>query len=323
MTSLAHSPGHLTERWQQSIYHITQTLGRRMAGLQAKWIDIKPGSRFCYYDNNNTRATDTLVLVHGFNADKDHWLAMARHLRQFRVIIPDLGGHGESCYDPALTYDIARYASQLNQLLQAIGIESCHLLGNSMGGWIVGHYAHAYPGMVKSLALMNACGVTSPRLSPYFNALAQRHNHFFYTCPAEFDALLRISVARPHAIPKALRDVAFRNGLARMEKARKLFADITNAEQTWIDPAQMLDNRLAAIGQPALVLWGDRDGIMDPSMLHIFRARLRYSKAIIMTDVGHTPMLEKPRLAAFHYTTFLQDCQNMLTQQPPFISPAE
>ncbi|HVK98624.1 MAG TPA: alpha/beta hydrolase [Dongiaceae bacterium] len=306
MTTRFYQPSSLSQKWQNSAYMITRSLGRIAARLELKRQEIPLGGPLSYYDNNNNAATETLVLVHGFNADKDHWIAMTLYLSRYRVIIPDLGGHGQSCYDPTLAYDIPLYARQLNQLMNALCINRFHLLGNSMGGWVAAWYAHQYPSEVVSLGLMNACGVASPVLSPFFRALAQQKNPFFYSNPTEFAAMLDIAVANPRAIPKSIRAVNYRHGLTRMDKARKLFADITNPEQTYLAPAQQVDDLLRQVQQPTLVLWGDRDGIMDPSMADVFCRGLPHCEKRILPGVGHTPMLEKPALAARCYKEFLQ-----------------
>lgn len=306
MTTRLRQTAFLSEKWQDSAFLITRTLGRMVARLELKQLNIAKGCPLFYYDNNNNAATKTLVLVHGFNADKDHWIAMVLHLSRYRVIIPDLGGHGQSWYDPTLTYDIPLYAHQLNQLLNALGIDHFHLLGNSMGGWVAAWYAHAYSDEVETLGLMNACGVASPVLSPFFNALAQGRNPFFYSSPAEYADMLKMAMANPSAIAHPIRAVNYRHGLARMDKARKLFADITNPDQTYLAPAQQVDTLLRKIRQPTLVMWGDRDGIMDPSMAEVFAAGLPRSEKQILRNVGHTPMLEQPAKAARCYKEFLQ-----------------
>lgn len=306
MTTLLRQTAFLSEKWQDSAFLITRTLGRLVARLELKQLDIAKGCPLFYYDNNNNAATKTLVLVHGFNADKDHWIAMALHLSRYRVIIPDLGGHGQSWYDPTLTYDIPFYARQLNQLLNALCLDRFHLLGNSMGGWVAAWYAHAHPTQVETLCLMNACGVASPVLSPFFKALAQQRNPFFYSSAAEYAELLDMAVANPRAIPQSIRAVNYRHGLARMDQARKLFADITNPDQTYLAPAQQVDRLLGQIRQPTLVLWGDRDGIMDPTMANVYSRGLPNNEKIILPNVGHTPMLEQPARVARCYKEFLQ-----------------
>ena len=97
---------------EDAAFNVTRSFGRLVAGLSLRRCDIGGGRSMTYYDNLRTLQQEkrpVIVLVHGFNADKDHWLRMAAHLSHYRVIIPDLVAHGESWYDPHQTYDIPFY----------------------------------------------------------------------------------------------------------------------------------------------------------------------------------------------------------------------
>src|SRR5215831_19333956 len=59
---------------------------------------IVDGRRFAYWEGG---AGTTIVMLHGFGADKDHWTRAARHLRRrFHLIAPDLPGFGDTPADP-------------------------------------------------------------------------------------------------------------------------------------------------------------------------------------------------------------------------------
>lgn len=294
---------------EDAAFNVTRSFGRLVAGLSLRRCDIGAGRSMTYYDNQRSdqhQHRPVIVLVHGFNADKDHWLRMAAYLSHYRVIIPDLVAHGDSWYDPNHTYDIPFYVKHLKYFLERLGVTRFHLVGNSMGGWVSAHYAHRYADEVETLSLFNACGVISPRLSPFFVSLKNQKNPFLYHTLEELDELMRMAFAKTNPFPRLIKNTVFRHGKARMRRTQKLFADITNHDQTYFCPEQMIDGVLPDIQTPTLVLWGDRDGIMDISMADIFYQQLPNRELVIMNNVGHTPMIETPKESARLYAKFLQ-----------------
>lgn len=294
----------LATRLGDTAYNALRRIGRLSAGLQLQRIDLGTERAIYYYDNQKQNA-DTVVLLHGFNADKDHWLRMASHLSGYRLIIPDLAGHGQSWYDAACRFDIPFHTTQLNHFMKALGIHRFHLLGNSMGGWIAAKYASTYPADLITLCLMSAAGVASPTSSAFFRALEAGNNPFFYDSHEALDELLAMAFARKQPLPGFIKGSVFRQGQTRMVQARKLFRDIINAEQSFFSSEQRVDDDLRRILHPTLILWGDRDGIMDASMADVFATQIPDAEKIILDNVGHTPMLEQPRQVARLYSEFL------------------
>lgn len=108
----------------------------------------------------------TLLLVHGFAADKDNWTRFARLLTSsYRVVALDLPGFGESSILPEQSYDVASQAARLEAFVKELGLERFHIAGNSMGGNIAGIYAADYPDRVLSLGLLATGGIAAPRPS--------------------------------------------------------------------------------------------------------------------------------------------------------------
>ena len=59
-----------------------------------------------------------------------------------------------------------------------------------------------------------------------------------------------------------------------------------------------LEERLGQLSPPTLVVWGARDRIIDPAVAQVWRAHLREGDVVMMADVGHAPMLERPEESA-------------------------
>jgi len=96
-----------------------------------------------------------IVLVHGFPLDKRMWEPQIKGLAgEFRIIAPDLRGHGESQVTPG-PYTMELLADDLNGFLSALNLESVVLGGFSMGGYAVFSFYRKYPARVQSLMLLD------------------------------------------------------------------------------------------------------------------------------------------------------------------------
>ena len=108
-------------------------------------------------------AASAILMLHGYSAEKNLWLRFAKHfVRQYRVIIPDIAGHGETGFKAGGGYDIALQAKRMIQLLDVCGVEKVHVIGNSMGGYIAAWLAATYPERIASVALIDPAFVPVP-----------------------------------------------------------------------------------------------------------------------------------------------------------------
>lgn len=98
-----------------------------------------------------------LVLIHGLGANLAFWyLGIAAKLAEnYRVIIYDLRGHGESSMPPA-GYTLPDMAQDLQHLLQYLGVKRAHLVGHSFGARVALCYTMLHPQQVETLTLADA-----------------------------------------------------------------------------------------------------------------------------------------------------------------------
>ena len=102
---------------------------------------------------------ETIMLQHGLNG---HLEAYAKNLLalsdRFHIVAFDYVGHGMS--DKKIDeYNPAVFAEQLRELMDAMKIDSAHLSGESLGGWVSGLFAAKYPRRVRRLMLNTAGGI--------------------------------------------------------------------------------------------------------------------------------------------------------------------
>jgi pimeloyl-ACP methyl ester carboxylesterase len=107
---------------------------RKRSGLVRKEITLTNGLHYVYLEGGHG---ETLVLLHGFGGNKDTFTRVARYLtNDYRVIIPDIIGFGESLKPTKVDYSPPAQVERLRVLFQALGIAKLYLGGNSMGGQI-------------------------------------------------------------------------------------------------------------------------------------------------------------------------------------------
>lgn len=132
-------------------------LERRAAGIRTRVVDVD-GVRVTIDEARPGAPGGTVVLLHGFSADRDVWVRHARHLPDHHVVVPDLVGHGATPFVEGAGYSGAQQAARVLRLLDVLGVERAHLAGNSMGGLVAANVALAAPDRVRSLALLDAIG---------------------------------------------------------------------------------------------------------------------------------------------------------------------
>ncbi len=114
--------------------------------------------RLHYVDWGNEDAP-TVVLVHGGKDHARNWDHVARVLRHdYHVVAPDLRGHGDSAWAVGGTYAIWDFVLDLAQLIEALGGGPVILIGHSLGGAVVLHYAGTFPDRVSKLVSIEGMG---------------------------------------------------------------------------------------------------------------------------------------------------------------------
>jgi 2-succinyl-6-hydroxy-2,4-cyclohexadiene-1-carboxylate synthase len=98
-----------------------------------------------------------VLLLHGFLGRGTDWDPVALRLaRRFRVLAPDLPGHGRALGLPDAAYTMDGAADVLAATLDAAGVARAALVGYSMGGRLALHLALRHPARAEGLVLLSA-----------------------------------------------------------------------------------------------------------------------------------------------------------------------
>ncbi|MGE8362038.1 alpha/beta fold hydrolase [Pseudomonas sp.] len=282
---------------------------QQLAGLDSKQLTV--GDLSIHYYEGGPASAETLLLVHGFGADKDNWLRFARHFTsRYRVIALDLPGFGDSD-KPHASYDVGTQAERLATFTQALGIQRLHLVGNSMGGHISALYAARYPEQVLSVGLFAPSGVQAPRKSEFFQRLEQGEaNPLVARSTEDFQALLKLVFVEPPALPQGVTDYLAERSIANADHYQAVFEQLV----TRYIP---LEPELPRIKAPTLLLWGEQDRVLDVSSIEVMEPLLEHPSVVVMAHCGHAPMIERPEETATHYQAFLDALTPEQTGTPP------
>ena len=269
---------------------------RKDAGLTMKSVNI-PDFKIVYLEGGTG---DTIIMLHGFGGNKDNWPMFAKYFTpNYRVIIPDLPGFGDSSKPQDAKYNIMSQVERLNLFVKELKLTKFNIVGNSMGGDIAGNYTVAYPEMVKTLALFDAAGVISPIKSELTLLLEKGINPLIVKDVNNFDKFLEFVYMEPPQLPSFMKKYLAKQAVKAGPFNGKIGKDFQ------VD-FFILQSKLNKITAPTLIVWGDSDKVIHISSVPIFKKNIKNSQSVIIKECGHVPMMEKPQETASVYKDFLK-----------------
>lgn len=280
----------------QSMLSVVAPLEARVYGLQKQHIQVD-GIQYHYYAAGDA-SKPTLLLIHGFSADKNVWPRFAKAFTQnYQVIIPDLVGHGETAYSANLPYDIPAQSERLLRLMDALNIKRYTVMGNSMGGFIAATMALNHPERIQTAVLFDPAGVISPKPSELDIMVKQGQNPFLLQRPEQFKAFYAMTMQKPPYLPQMVLDGIAADYIARRTQLAEIYRQLAGKN--------LLDTRLKEIKVPTLIIWGAKDRLIDVSAVPVWQQGIANSQVKVFNDLGHMPMLEDPQASADVVQPFL------------------
>lgn len=280
------------------MYNNAMSLEANLAGLEKYQADI--GEMELSYLLAANPGKPTLLMLHGYSADKNVWIRFAKHFtKDYQVVIPDLAGHGETPFKQEWSYAMPAQAKRVVALLDHLGIEKAHVIGNSMGGFLTATMGVRYPERTQSVVMMDAAGVMSPEPSDLYKMLLAGKNPFIVHNRKEFDSFFAMTMHKRPFMPDIILEAVSNDYIARRDQLAKIFADFSESDY--------LENDLDKITMPAMVWWGDKDRLLDISAVPLWQAGIPHLQVKIFENIGHMPMMEIPKQSAQVYKEFLEN----------------
>lgn len=235
-----------------------------------------------------------VVLLHGFT---NYGLAWAPQLPAlayagYRVVIPDLPGHGRS---QPLAGDgtVAELAAAVRAVCDRLALSRLHLVGLSLGGMVALEFAVRWPERVAALVLAD----TSPEFtSPAARELAAA---WARTLEGPNGSLARLRQAWPLLVTPAFAQSPA--GQAVWDNWQAVLQGVSGTGLARVARAMTgFDRRddLAGLRLPVLVLTGQADRVFPPAVAADLHRAIAGSRLVPLADAGHLSNLEQP--AAFN-----------------------
>ncbi|GGE52835.1 lipase [Streptosporangium jomthongense] len=283
---------------RHDLYETAINFERSAAGLEADEITVGD-LNIAYLRNTKANNGDTIVLVHGFGANKDNWTRLARELTDdFNVYAVDLPGHGESSKPLDLGYRLEDQVGHLARILDALGIRDMHMMGNSMGGGITALYAATYPEQIKTAVLFDPAGILEYENEMVSIVLAG-DNPLIPSKPGDFERLMDFAMEEKPFVPWPILGVMEEKAIANLEVNKVIFAAIRDAGFE-----SDFRNAIQRIEDPVLIIWGKEDRVIDYRNGEVFREAISGARLEILEGIGHAPMIEAPEASARLFLEF-------------------
>lgn len=232
-----------------------------------------------------------LLAVHGLGGTKASFLpTLALMSRTHRVVAIDLPGFGDSVKPLRAAYDARYFAAVLTDVLDALGVERAHLVGNSMGGRIALELALTEPGRVDRMVLLSpAMAWLRPRRwAPVVRML--RPELTMLPMPAA-ERMVRRLVGDDDWAAAGVDEFMRAFSTARGRHAfhavlRNIYLDEPHGEDG-------LWSRLAGMSHESLFVWGRRDRLVPIAFMKHVERTFPAARHLEL-DCGHVPQVERP-----------------------------
>jgi 3-oxoadipate enol-lactonase len=223
-----------------------------------------------------------LVLIHGWSADGLSYLFQIPLAYHYRLILPDLRGHGKSP-KPQTEYTAEILASDVNRLLEKLAVEKAIICGGSLGGKVALQFALDYPEKVEALILVNTAS-TSSGLQQLFDGCIS-----VLSAPNPVEMLSGMISSMPGLdevfIKSPVGSMFMQSSLERLEQIEpKSFLEVTKGMERFD-----VTDRLSEIKAPTLIIAGEKDSILPPSLSEEMYKRIAGSEYVTISTEHGTP----------------------------------
>jgi pimeloyl-ACP methyl ester carboxylesterase len=266
---------------------------------EVKFLDLH-GDRVAYRDEGSG---EVLLLIHGMAGSSDAWRELIPRLaKQYRVVAPDLIGHGQSV-KPRGDYSLGAFAVSLRDLLDELGIAQATIVGHSLGGGVAMQFLYQHPDYCERLILISSGGLGSDV-------------GFILRLLSAPGAEFVLPIIAPSPVLKAGNKIGswftasgMRNPRAsEIWRAYSSFSDRPTRDAFLRTLRSVVDYRGQAVSAlnklhvraelPTLAIWGEDDQIIPVEHGHAAMAARPGGRLEVLPGVGHFAHVEAPNEVA-------------------------
>ncbi|MFY9716995.1 MAG: alpha/beta fold hydrolase [Thermoplasmata archaeon] len=242
-----------------------------------------------------------VLLLHGVGGDRTVWDAITPTLaKSFRVLAPDLRGHGRSPSPPGSQYTFDELLGDVLALLAAKQVPSAHWVGLSGGAFLALRGSLDHRERVRSLTMISGAAYTDSHTRSITDRFIETYAK---DGPDAYALRLLKDLYYPDWIEAHL-DLAdrVRDGIAHRD---------LGPATAWTRAVDKFDerNRIATLTLPVLIVQGMDDAVIDPAHGRILRQSIPRAQIRILPQTGHMVPLERPTETAEAIRGFVQSAE--------------
>ena len=232
---------------------------------------------------------ETLILLHGLFGTLDNFQYLLKDFgKTYNVIAPIM-----PVFELPLRHvSVAGLVDFMVGFVDFKKLSKFHILGNSLGGHIALLYALKEPSHVLSIILTGSSGLYEKAMGTTFPRREDKE-------------YIRKKIQSTFYDPASASDAMIDEVFAAVNDRGKLIRAISMAKSAL---RHNLADKLGQIKNPALLIWGNQDGITPPFVGEKFKELLPNSTLFFIDKCGHAPMLERP----VEFNNYLADFLNKL-----------
>ncbi len=253
------------------------------------------GKRLAYYDSGQGRP---IMFIHSFNQSKLTWFTHLSYFveRGYRVIAPDIPGHGGSDF-VANEHNIPTFAESFLVLMDQLEIDRCYVVGASLGGYIAFSMLSQSPDRIAGLVL------SGTKAAPDSDLDKERRRK-------------QITELRNNGLSGFISGINRRLSSKTLEKdpwtfdfmkALSLEGDVDSIAATLEAMINKVDDRpmLSSIEIPTLIIVGDEDTFTPVERSNEMHDKIKGSEMVVMKNASHYCFLDDPLFYDLTISDFL------------------
>ncbi|MGI9579554.1 MAG: alpha/beta fold hydrolase [Microthrixaceae bacterium] len=256
-----------------------------------------------------------LLLLHGIGDSSVSWLPVMDGLAEnYRVIAPDLLGHGESD-KPRADYSAAAFANGMRDLLEVLGVERATVVGHSLGGGVAAQFAYQYPDRVERLVLVAPGGVdrhVSVLLRIAAAPMSELTVPLIHTPPGRLVVRLGTNLLKMVGHDLSVDADELKRVLDGLPEdgAFDAFTRTLRAVVDWRGQVVTMRDRVYLASMiPMMITWGTKDGVIPPAHAEHLAESCPHATVSMYEGAGHFPHHVDPERFVDEVTEFIESTE--------------
>ncbi len=242
----------------------------------------------------------TVVLIHGMINSSRHWETVASRLaRNYRVIAPDLIGHGDSA-TPRGDYSLGAHAAMIRDLLATLGVDRATIVGHSLGGGVAMQFFYQFPQRTERLVLVSSGGL-GQEVSPLLRGAALPGSASLLKAVTQRQVVGGIAAAGAGLRARGAKSGVYLQAVARAlgpladPGSRQAFLQTLRAVIDIQGQKVSARDRLYLLGSMStLIVWGERDRTIPIKHGEEAERSIPNCRFETLPGAAHFPNLEDP-----------------------------